>query len=33
LPDLVVHFWAVQSFSDFCGAFNLYTPHLFLCIS
>jgi hypothetical protein len=27
LPDLVRHFWSPQSLRDFCGAFNLYTPH------
>jgi hypothetical protein len=32
-PDLVRHFWSPQSFSDFCGAFNLYTLHRLLCTS
>jgi hypothetical protein len=32
-PDLVRHFWAVQSLRDFCGAFNLYIPHQQLCTS
>jgi hypothetical protein len=30
---LVRHFCSVQSFKDFCGAFNLYTPRQLLYIS
>ena len=33
LPDLVRHFWSPQSLSDFCGAFNLCTPHQRPCTS
>ena len=31
LPDFVRHFWAVQSFRDFWGAFTTYSPHQHPC--